>query len=150
MKVNGLDRIVILVRDMDKALNLFSGKLGMKFKELSEDISKRDGFRSCICHETNVHLISPILPLPENAPPPVKANMEMLKTMESVVLAITFKVDDPIKASLELQDQGIGIQQHKYEKSHDYVSIGLDNFEEVMTFPESTLGIVVGFTRYDS
>jgi catechol 2,3-dioxygenase-like lactoylglutathione lyase family enzyme len=150
VKIIGLDRIEILVRDMDKALDLFSNKLGMKFIELTKEISERDGIRSLVCHETHIHLISPILPLPENAPPPLKAKTEMLKTQEAFIMAITFKVEEPQKASVELQKQGIKIQKHQYKKSHDYASIGLDNFEEVITYPESTLGILIGFADYEN
>ena len=147
MGVKGLDRIVIMVRDMDKALEFFSGKLGMKFQELSEDISKRDGVRSYVCHETHVHLISPILPLPDNAAPPMRKRVDLLKENETVYMALTFMVDDPAAAAAELEQQGIRFQ-HRYEESHDYASIGMDNFVEVITSPEDTFGIVMGFAAY--
>ena len=148
MKVTGLDRIVIMVRDIDKALEFFSGKLGMKFQELSEDISKRDGVQSYVCHETHVHLISPILPLPENAAPPMRKRVELLKEHEAIINALTFMVEDTAAAEAELKQQGIHIQ-HRYEKSHDYASIGLDNFAEVVTSDKDTFGLVLGFASYD-
>ena len=148
MKITGLDRIVIMVRDIDKALEFFSGKLGMEFKELQQDISERDGVRIYVCHETHLHLISPILPLPENAAPPMKKRVELLKEHEAIINAVTFMVEDTAQAETELKQLGIHIQ-HKYEPSHDYASIGLDNFAEVVTQDTDTFGIVLGFASYD-
>lgn len=148
MKVRSLDRIVIMVRDIDKALEFFSQKLGMEFKELDKDISERDGVRSYVCHETHVHLISPILPLPENAAPPMRKRVDLLKEHEAVFMALTFMVDDVAKTEAELKQQGIDIQ-HRYEESHDYASIGMDNFAELVTSPEGTLGLVMGFATYN-
>jgi len=149
MKVTGLDRVEFMVRDIDKAVEFFSTKFGMEFKELSKDISERDGVRSFVCHETHIHLVSPILPLPDNAPPPMRKTIELLKEKETVFMALTFMVDDPTKAAAELEQQGVGIQQHKYEASHDYASIGMDNFAQVMTFADETFGLVMGFAKYD-
>lgn len=148
MKVKGLDRLVIMVRDIDKAVKMFGDKFGMEFKELQKSISERDGLRSCVCHKTHLHLISPILPLPKNAPPPMVKRVELLKKHEYIFMALTFKVEEPKKAGAELEAGGVRLQKHKYEKSHDYASIGLDNFEEVMTMDEDTFGLVVGLADY--
>ncbi len=147
IKVNGLDRLVIMVRDLDKALTFF-GNLGMEFMELEPDISERDGVRSYVCHETHIHLIAPILPLPENAAPPMRKRVALLEEHEFIYMALTFMVDDPEEVATELEEEGIHIQ-HRYEKSPDYATIGMDNFEEVITSPEDTLGIVMGFAQYD-
>ncbi len=148
IKVNGLDRIVIMVRDLDKALAFF-GNLGMEFMALDEDIAARDGMRMYVCHETHIHLIAPILPLPEDAPPPVHRSVALLEGRESVHMALTFIVDDPEEVGEALEAQGIPIH-HRYEQSHDYASIGLDNFEEVATKPgENTLGLQVAFANHD-
>lgn len=148
MQTLGLDRLVIMVRDMDKALQFYSGALGMRFHELDADISKRDGVRSCVCHQTHIHLISPILPLPENAAPPMRKKAALLQEQEAFVQALTFRVDDPFKAGAELEAQGLRIQ-HRYEKSHDYASVGLDNFEEVVLDDADTFGLVIGLANYD-
>jgi catechol 2,3-dioxygenase-like lactoylglutathione lyase family enzyme len=148
MEVTGLDRVVIMVRDIDKALEFFSQKLGMEFKELDKNISERDGVRSYVCHKTHVHLISPILPLPENAAPPMKKRVDLLKKNAAIFNALTFMVDDTAKVEAELKQQGITIQ-HRYEASPDYASIGMDNFREVVTSDEGTLGLVIGLAAYD-
>jgi catechol 2,3-dioxygenase-like lactoylglutathione lyase family enzyme len=118
MRVKGMDRVVIMVRDIDKALEFFSQKLGMEFKELDKNISERDGVRSYVCHQTHVHLISPILPLPENAAPPMRKRVDLLRKNEAIFNALTFMVDDKAKVEAELKQQGITIQ-HRYEASPD-------------------------------
>jgi len=148
MKVLGFDRIVIMVKDMEKALNFYSGKLGMDFFELDPEISKRDGVLSYICHDTHLHLISPILPLPENATPALKQQVHLLEQTESFLNAITFFVDDleAVKEALEAHGHKI---LFKYEKTHDYDTIGLGGFEELVTESQTTFNTIMGFVQYE-
>jgi catechol 2,3-dioxygenase-like lactoylglutathione lyase family enzyme len=148
MRVKGLDRVVIMARDIDKAVDFFSTTFDMKFKELSKPISERDGVRCFLCHETRVQLISPNFPIPDNAPPPFKKRAELLKEKEMFIMALAFEVDAPTEAAAELEERGIRIQ-HKYEESHDYVSIGMDNFVEVVPNDEDTFGVVMALAKYD-
>lgn len=148
MKINGLDRAEFMVRDLDTELDFFSGALGMEFMELSKEISERDGVRSYVCLDANLHLFSPILPLPPNAAPPMRKRVALLEEQKCVFMALTFLVDDVEHAEAELSRQGITVQ-HRYLKSHDYASIGMDNFEEIIPSSEDTLGILMGFAKYD-
>ena len=148
MKIKGLDRVVVMVRDIDKTIRFFSDKFGMAFLELDKTISARDGVRSAVCHKTHLHLISPILPLPQNAPPPMVKRVELLKEHEYVFMALTFRTDNPFQAGAELEKQGVRLQGHRYKKSGDYASIGLNNFEEVMAMDEDTFGLVIGLADY--
>jgi catechol 2,3-dioxygenase-like lactoylglutathione lyase family enzyme len=148
MKIEGLDRIIIMVRDMDKALKFFSGILGMEFKELAKEIQERDGNRGFVCHKAHIHLVQPRLPLPETAPPPLKRGAELLREKEAVVLVLIFKVDDPTKASTELKQQGFDILR-TWEESHDYASLGMDNLVEFLVDSKDTIGIPMVFSRWD-
>lgn len=148
MKVKGLDRVAIMVRDIDKAVGFFSQKLGIKFKELSQEISAREGVRCFVSLDHQLEIVSPLLPLPDNAPPPLIKRVELLKEKELIFLGLTFLVDDPSQAATELKQQGIGIQ-HEYKESHDYVSIGMDNFVQVVANDQDTLDMVIGFAKYD-
>jgi catechol 2,3-dioxygenase-like lactoylglutathione lyase family enzyme len=102
MKATGLDRVIFFVRDMDKALAFFSGKLGMHFEELAKDVQERDGNRGMVCHETHLHLVQPFDPLPETAPPPMKQAAKLLKEREGIIMMLIFKVDDARKGMAEL------------------------------------------------
>jgi catechol 2,3-dioxygenase-like lactoylglutathione lyase family enzyme len=81
MKIKQLGRVAFLVRDMDKVVDFFSRNFGMRFLELDAAVAKRDGARCCVCHEMQLELVSPILPLADNAPPPVRKSVEMLKVI---------------------------------------------------------------------
>lgn len=148
MKVKRLDRVAIMVRDIDAAVEFFSDHFGMKFKELTKSISEREGVRCFVCHDTGIELFSPIIPLPEKAPPPVRKRVETLKENEMQLVGLVFEVDDPGKMAHELEDQGIRIQ-HEYRPSHDYVSIGMDNFAQIEADERDTLGMMMAFGRYD-
>jgi len=148
MKVTGLDRIVIMVKDMDKALEFFSGKLGMEFRELDKEIQERDGNRGYVCHETHIHLVQPRLPLPEGVAPFLVQGAEMMKDRDAVVLVLLFTVDDPRAGIEEMKDQGFVILR-VWDESHDYASVGIDNLTEFIVDPKDTLGIAMGFSNYD-
>lgn len=147
MKVTGLDRIVIMVRDIDKAMALFSEKFGMKFMELDEKIQKRDGNRGYVCHETHLHIVSPILPLPASAPPPLRKGAEMIKDKESMVLVLIFKVDDAGKAIGEMQEEGFSIIR-TWPDNDDYASVGMNNLVEFLIDPQDTLGLPICFSTW--
>jgi extradiol dioxygenase family protein len=148
MEIQGLDRIAIMVRDMDRAIDFFSNKLGMKFKELEKKISVRDGVECRICHSTQLELITPLLPLPKNAAPPMKKNVEMLKEREMIFIGLIFKVEDPRHMCDTLRNAGIGVQ-FCYEPSHDYASLGMDNFTQCVAEEKDTFGITMAFGKYD-
>ena len=66
MKVKSLNRVAIVVRDMDKAIEFFSSKLGAAFQELPD--GEAMGMRVGSSIDNQMELLSPILPLPERAP----------------------------------------------------------------------------------
>lgn len=149
MEITGLDRMVIMVRDMDKALEFFSGKLGMKFKELDKDVQMRAGNRGCVCHETHIHLVQPFDPMPASAPPPLQKASEMLKDKEAVVTVLLFKCKDARKGSEELKGKGINVIR-SWEDNDEYISVGMDNLYEYLFDPKGTLGLPVCISTWDS
>jgi len=148
VKVKRLDRVAIMVRDIDKAIGFFSEKLGLNFRELSSIISERDGVRCFTCHDAQLEIVSPILPLRPNAPLPLRQRVELLKEKEMIIIGLMFEVEDPTETARELEQQGIRMQ-HTYEKSHDYVSVGMDNFDQFVAHDKDTFGVVMGFGKYD-
>jgi hypothetical protein len=149
MEITGLDRIIVMVRDMDKALDLFSGKLGMKFKELDKDVQMMAGNRGCVCHETHIHLVQPNNPLPENAPPPLRKAAELVKENEAMVMILIFKVKDSKKSSGELKGKGLTVLR-SWEDDHEYKSVGMDNLYEYLFDPKDTLGLPICISTWDS
>lgn len=147
--ITGLDRFIIMVKDIDEYMRFFQKNFGFEFQELDPEIEKRDGIRSCICWDARLHLIAPRYPLQDSLPPPMRRKIELLETQDYVVMALTFTVDDIETARSKLKAAGITVQEHEYKKSNDYASIGLKNFEEIMTYPEDTFDHVIGFAKYE-
>jgi catechol 2,3-dioxygenase-like lactoylglutathione lyase family enzyme len=148
MKITGFDRVVIMVRDVEKALTFFRDKLNMHFLELEKEISVRDGLRSYVSLENHLHLLEPIFPLLENAAPPMRERVALLEKQEAFILALVFKTADIAETEADLKQMNIGIQ-HRYEASHDYVSIGMDNFAELVVDTDATLGILMAFASHE-
>jgi hypothetical protein len=149
MEIIGLDRIVVMVRDMDKALAFFSGKLGMCFKELDKDVQLMAGNQGFVCHETHIHLVQPNNPMPENAPPPLKKAAELIKEKEAMVMVLLFKTQDAKKSSEELKEKGLTVIR-SWEDDHEYRSVGMDNLFEYLFDPKDTLGLPVCISSWDS
>ncbi|MFP4365205.1 MAG: VOC family protein [Spirochaetia bacterium] len=148
MKVTGLDRVIVMVRDMDKALELFSGKMGMKFRELDKDVQTKAGNRGYVCHETHLHLVQPFDPLPDDAPPPLRKAAEMLKDTEAMIMLMVFKTDDAKKGAQELSDQGLSVLR-TWEDDQDYRSVGMANLWEYLFDPKDTMGLPILISSWD-
>ncbi len=149
MEITGLDRIIVMVRDMDKALDFFSGKLGMKFRELDKEVQILAGNRGCVCHETHIHLVQPNNPVPESAPPPLKKAAELLKEKEAMVMLLLFKTKNAKKDSEELKENGLSVIR-SWENNNEYISVGMDNLYEYLFDPKDTLGLSICISTWDS
>jgi len=145
MKIKGLDRVVILVRDMDKAVRFFSQKLGIQFTELPG--AEAMGMRASISLDYQMELISPVLPLPEAAPAHIKRWTQLLGDKENVLVALSFRVQDADKTVSELENAGVSI-----EMRFDLPEIpawSIRNLKELIIEEKDTLGIPVSFVEYE-
>lgn len=148
MNVTGLDRIIVMVRDMDKALAFFSGKLGLKFRETDKKVQFAAGNRGLVCHEAHIHLVQPNDPMPESAPPPLKMASKLLKEREAMMMVLVFKVADAKKESGKAKELGLTIIK-SWEDDHDYAAVGMDNLYEYLFDPKDTLGIPLLISSWD-
>ena len=144
MRVNGLDRVIILVRDLDMAMSFFSTKLGVEFVELEG--AEAEGQRASISLDHQMELISPILPLPESAPPVTKRWVELLQDRESVLLALAFRVDDVAAAASDAQRLGMRIVDTL--DLPELPPLPIHDLREVVVSEEDTLGIPVILVEY--
>ncbi len=103
MNILGMDRLVIMVRDLEKAIDLFGNKYGLEVKQLSSDIAERYGANMFLCPQCNLEVISPILPLPENTSPDIKNAVKMLEKQESVIMAFGLKVKNAAQAAADAE-----------------------------------------------
>jgi len=145
MKIKGLDRVAIVVRDMDKAIEFFSNKLGAAFQELPG--GEAMGMRVGISIDNQMELISPMFPLPEGAPLHLKRWAKLLEDRDNILAALAFKVDDVDSAAVDAEQQGMRV-----EIRFDIPEIPgwpIRNLKELIMAEEDTLGIPMAFIKYD-
>ena len=95
MNIKGIDRVVLGVRDIDRARDLFSRVFGMEFVELNGPQFDEAGVRICIDLDNHLELLSPILPAKDVNPPDTKKLAEWLDDRgDGVLFALALKVED--------------------------------------------------------
>ena len=106
--------------------------------------AEAEGQRASMSLDHQIELISPILPLPESAPPAVRHWAELLRDRESALLELAFRVDNVDAAA---------------EAGHLHIVDALDlpelpplpirNLREVVISEEDTMGIPVILVEYE-
>jgi catechol 2,3-dioxygenase-like lactoylglutathione lyase family enzyme len=140
MKLEGLNYVMIGVRDMDKALEWFSNVFGVAFEEWD---TEKLGTRLCINQDVGVELMSPLDPLPETALPEIKRLAKKLEGKESVLLRVAFRVKDAEAAAFN--EKGLPIER-KLEFENFDPNI---NYKELFPQEEDGVGTQVVFKKLD-
>ncbi len=149
MNIKGIDRVVLGVRDMDSARDLFSRVFGMEFVELNGPQFEEAGVRICIDLDHHMELLSPILPAKDVNPPDTRKLAELLDEQgDGVLFALALKVDDAEAAAAEAQSRGIGITAKIEQEQVEALSIR--NFKEVILDDKDTLGVKIALVEWDS
>lgn len=149
MNTLGFDRVEMLVRNMDRAVQFFSNKLGFRFHALDEAICRRDGLMVMASHDARLHLFTPIRPLADNAPASLRQMAKLAEAQELLVMGLAFRVEDIGRAAADLTSNDIRVQDQLPE-NHDYASIGMEDFAQIIAAPEDTLGLMIILSKYRS
>lgn len=148
MKIKDLDRVVIMVKDMDEAVGFFKEKLGIEFIEhMGPPDSSELGMRVSMNLDHRMELVEPIFPISEAAPLYIKRGADLLKERDNVIIALSFKVDVLNKVTDELEEKKIRIANRYDVEAFDAWS--MYNLHEVITDEDDTLGIPLVFAEYD-
>lgn len=148
MKTEGIDRVFIGVRDMDKAMAFFSNLFETRFVELTGPAVEALEERASISLEASIELLSPRLPLSKNAPPYLKDLARVLEEKESVLLGLSYKVSDADSTAAEAERKGVRIGG-VIETSDFNEALSWRNFKELIAKEEDTFGIMMTFSQYD-
>jgi catechol 2,3-dioxygenase-like lactoylglutathione lyase family enzyme len=103
MKIEGIDRIVIAVKDLDKAAAFLSRLLGMSFEEVTGPMVESGGVRFSVGAlppqqmPLRLELIQPVHPLKDVRPPDPKAIVKRVEHVDAAVHALVFRVEDTVK-----------------------------------------------------
>lgn len=150
MEIEGIDRLVIGVKDMDRSLTFFSDVLGVQFAEVVGAAPEMAGCRLAISFDKKLELISPVAePLRETNPPdPLELKRRLDENGDAVLYALIYKVKDMDGAIANAAKHGVDVVGDKIELARD-PQFGLSNLEEVVLAEEDTLGIKMAFVKYD-
>ena len=148
MKIEGIDRVVIGVKDLDRALEFFSKVFEVDFVEMKGPATEAGGVRFAVNLDKHIELISPVYPLKDiNPPNPMKLAKLLEEQGDGALFAIAFKVENAAEAAADLERKGIGIVTTlELEQAEPFTK---SIFREVFAKDEDTLGIGMAFCEYE-
>lgn len=149
MEIEGIDRLVIGVKDMDRALGFFRDVLGVSFTELGGDAPKVAGCRLAISLDKRLELISPVAePLQATNPPDPLELKRRLENADAVLYALIFKVGDMDAAIANAARHGVAVVGNRIRFARDE-QLRVSNFDEVTLAEDATFGIKMALSQYE-
>jgi len=152
MKVEGIDRIVIAVKDLDKAAAFLSRLLGISFEEVTGPLVEAGGVRFSTGAlppqqlPLRLELIQPVHPLKDVRPPDPKAIAKRVEQVDAAVHALVFKVKDTAEAAAEEKKEGVRI--YDTVEIQRIPSWGMSDFKELFAEEDDTLGMSMAFVEF--
>jgi len=148
MKIEGISRVFIGVKDMDKAKAFFSNLFEVEFVEPTGPTLEAMEERVAISLDAKIELLSPCLPLSNNAPPHMKNLVKSLEDKESVLMGFCYKINDTKAAAVEAEQKGVRIDAVMETDEFDE-ALSWRNFKQLIPKEEDTFGIMMTFSQYD-
>ncbi len=149
MKTQGLDRIAILVKDLDQTRAFFSDVLGVDLTEVSGPLLEEGGVRIAMSFDEHLELVAPILPVKEDAPDITKEMAAALEASgsDTLLFGMTFRVDDGDAAQKEAQEAGLTITRRFDEEAIPV--LGVRNLKELFLHQKDTCGLNIGLVSFE-
>ncbi len=149
MEIEGIDRLVIGVKDMDRALAFFRDVLGVHFTEIEGAAAKMAGCRLAISLDKCLELVSPVAePLRVTNPPDPLVLKQRLEHADAVLYAVIFKVKDLNTALADAARYGVKMTGSRVAFPHDD-QLRVSNFDEVALAEDFTFGVKMALSQYD-
>ena len=135
MKTKGVARVVIAVRDIEKARKFYSELFGISFWDAG--IHKDSGTRAMVSWDGGIELVSPISPAPANSTG--EGIARLLQDREAALFGVAFKVSDIEEARARAKEKGFRITS----EIDRFLPPGFKVFREIFLDPKDTHGISV-------
>ena len=141
MKPLGINRVVIAVRDLDRAVRFYSELLGATFQDASAG-AERFGIKAALSGDAGIELVAP---LPGRDSLIARSIEESGEGLRQVI----FAVDDVDEARVKAEEMGIGVEQTielTQDQLRQYFRDRFGKFKEHVLNPADTCGtqLVVG------
>jgi hypothetical protein len=149
-RIEGVERVLVAVKDMDKAIAVFSKLFDVDFVEITAGPIKESALaRVAIRFDKQVELISPIYPLKEvNPPDPITMARRIDEQGEGALYALVLRVKDhAFDAIPETEKKGIRVAATL--ELDDAGPYPIANYKEVVLNEEDTLGVKIAYASYD-
>jgi catechol 2,3-dioxygenase-like lactoylglutathione lyase family enzyme len=143
---SGVDRIAIVVRDLDAAKELFESMLGVALTESHTPQLAAAGLRIAMSFEAHLELMAPQLPLPAGCPEVVRQMADFLRDRGGGLFGVTWRVPDLDRALATCARHGLDPQrQHIEAVLPEY---GVHDLREVFFDPRATYGVPLGLSSW--
>lgn len=110
MQTTGIDRVVFMVKDMDKAKDFFAKLFGLEFIELADTV-EQGGIRVCVgLPDGRVEVISVVDPEKTEKEPFLKRTAELARSGYEGPYAMAFSIEDGRTFALEAERKGFGVE----------------------------------------
>jgi len=148
MEIEGIDRVVIGVKDLDRGIEFFSKLLEVDFVEVTGPAPDAGGVRFAVNLDKHIELISPVYPLKDANPPNPKKLAKLLDEQgDGALFALAFKVKNAAEAAADLERMGIGVLSTIEVENIDPFT--KSQFTEVFAREEDTFGVGMAFCEYE-
>ncbi|MBM5812573.1 MAG: hypothetical protein FJ191_11515 [Gammaproteobacteria bacterium] len=148
MQIEGIDRLVIGVRDMDRALAFFRDVLGVQFTELQGPAPDLAGCRLAMSLDQRLELLSPVgEPQRVTNPPDPLELRRRLEQSEAVLYAVVFKVPDLDWAIADAAAHGVPTVGERVAFAREE-QFGLTDFAEVALDEKATFGLKLALSQF--
>lgn len=148
MQIEGIDRLIIGVRDMDRALAFFQGVLGVQFTEMQGPAPEMAGCRLAISLDKHLELLSPVgEPLQVTNPPDPLELRRRLEKSEAVLYAVVLKVPDLDTAIADAARQGVPMVGERVAFAREE-QLKITDFAEVALDESATFGIKLALSQF--
>ena len=148
MKTKGVNRVHIIVKDLDKAVALYSELLNTTF--YSVDTAVEFGVRAAFSFEAGIEMASPI---PGSDSPMAQSLVQHIEEHGEGLYSVAFSVDDVEQAHAKAKEMGIWVL-YKMEFDPDEINRYFPDklfskFTQYVLHPEDAFGVQVILGQYD-
>lgn len=148
MKIEGIDRLVIGVKDMDRALAFFRDVLGVEFTEVTGPAGELSGCRLAISLDMHLELLCPAAePQQVTNPPDPLVLKQRLQDADAVLYALVFKVNDLDAATADAARLGVRVVGDRFSVPRND-QLRISDFAEVALGEADTFGIKMALAQY--
>lgn len=147
MKTKGVERVTILVKDLDKAVALYSELLNTTFYPV--DMAVDFGVRAAFSYDAGIEMSAPI---PGSDSPMAQVLAQHIEEHGEGLYAVVFSIDDVEQAHAKAKEMGIFVM-YMLELDQDEIDIYFQGmyskYIEYVLHPEDTCGAQVLLGQFE-